>query len=401
MSGNSKRMLQLSEMSASLINSSEYKETLRVIVEFSASILECERVCLIIKNKRNEIVVKEGIPLGGHGIGWRLTPQYGEIFLRRAMDEKSVTIIENPLNDYRIAYMKDLVAKYNISAILFSPLFCNGEDMGVLVFDAINGKKFCQSDMQLAKTISHISAAAIFKEYEKRKSKEKILQAERMCLLGENAARMAHIIRNALTPIGGFANRMEKILCLETKDWGSNSNFQNLRKYTKIIIEDNKKLEEIVTNVLRFSTRRVCLDYRYNVNEFLIEEVEKLKCNNLDLVLNLDKRLDKVTVVFDKKMLAVCIQDLVRNAKEALAQRILIRSKLNVVKRKILIIIVDNGDGIDPFLLKDIFVPFVTTKMDGSGLGLANVKCIIDSHGGDITAENRRKGTEFKISLPF
>lgn len=398
---NSKITLQLSEMSVELINSSDYKETLRAIVEFSASILECKRVCLMIKNKRNEIVIKEGIPFDGHGIGRRLMPQYGETFLRRIMEEKSVAVIESPLNDRRVVYMNDLIARYDISAILFAPLFYDGEDAGMLIFDAVNGKKFCQGDMHIAKIISRISAAAIFREYEKRKSREKILQAEKLCLLGENAARMAHIIRNSLTPIGGFANRIEKILRLKEKDWEGDGDFQNLKKYAKIIIEDNKKLEEVVTNVLRFSTRRVCLDYRHNVNEFLIEEVEKLKCINLDLALKLDKRLDKMVVVFDKKMLAVCIQDLVRNAKEASAKRILIRSKLNAAKRKILIIIVDDGKGIDPFLIKDIFIPFVTTKINGSGLGLANVKEIIDSHGGDITAENRRKGTEFKISLPF
>jgi nitrogen fixation/metabolism regulation signal transduction histidine kinase len=162
----------------------------------------------------------------------------------------------------------------------------------------------------------------------------------------------------------------------------------------------NQKLERIVNDVLIFTSFKKPILEPHNINKFITEEISRVS-NGVKPGFNLDKQLNKVNTVFDRDMMSICIQDLMRNAAEASASKILIKTKLKPKQKEIVISVINNGKRISPQIIKDIFSPFVTTKMEGTGLGLANVQSIVGSHGGNTSVWSDDDTTEFKITLPL
>jgi two-component system sensor histidine kinase FlrB len=199
--------------------------------------------------------------------------------------------------------------------------------------------------------------------------------------------------------IGGFSERLLKCLSKESKLGKSKIDsdlFNTLWESASIIDKESRKLESVVNDVLTYSSLKKPVLETYSINEFLKEELSNLVSNGPKPLLKLSKRLNGINMAFDKKMLSLCIKDLVRYAAEASASRIVIKTKLKPKQKEIMISIIHNGKEINPRIIKDIFSPFVTAEIDGTGLGLANVQSIIRSHGGDIHVLSGDM-TEFRI----
>lgn len=317
------------------------------------------------------------------------------------MSDESIVLVTNPCEDSRVAYMRELVMTYGISSILFLPLFFEGESIGILVFDLVGREKLSKEALENIKLVGRLASIAIGMEYKGRKDQEKILQGEELRILGEYSSRVAHIIRNSLTIIGGFSGRLLKRLLKESKSGESRIDSQlveTLWGSAKIIDDESKKLERIVNDVLIFTNFKKPILEPHNINKFIKEEISRVP-NGVKPGFNLDKQLNRVNTAFDSDMMSICMQDLMRNAAEALASRILVKTKLKPKQREIVISVINNGKRISPQIIKDIFSPFVTTKMDGTGLGLANVQSIVGSHGGNISVSSDDDATEFKITL--
>lgn len=382
----------------------DYKRTLDVIANRALKASSADRVCLIMKNERDELVIESGIPKDAHGIGQKITLDTGETFLRRIIKRnESIVLVTNPCEDPRVAYMRGLVSTYGISSILFLPLFFEGEPIGIIVFDRIGSERFSKEALEKIKLLGRLASVAIGMELKRQKDRQKILQDEKLRTLGEHSSRIAHIIRNSLTIIGGFSGRLLKYLLKESRSSESRIDtklLETLWDTAKIIDEESKKLEGIVNHVLTFMSFRKPIMEKYNINRFLKEELPLITMNGIRAVFKLDKQLNRLDMPFDRKMMSVCLQDLIRNAIEASATKIIIKTKLKPRQREVVISVLNDGKRISPEIMKDLFSPFVTTKMDGSGLGLANVQSIVKSHGGDISVSSYRL-TEFKIILPL
>lgn len=382
----------------------DYQKTLNVIALRVLKVSGADRVCLIMKNKTEELIIEFGLPHDAHGIGQKITLDTGEAFLRRVMrKDESIVLVTNPYEDPRVAYMRGLVRTYGISSILFIPLFFEGEPIGILVFDRIGSERFSREALEKIKLLGRLASVAIGMELKRQKDREKILQDEKLLTLGEHSSRIAHIIRNSLTIIGGFSGRLLKHLLKESKSSESKIDSKLLETFwgtAKIIDDESKKLEGIVNHVLTFMSFKKPVLEPYNINRFLKEELSPTASNGVRPRFKLDKQLNRLNMTFDRNMMSVCMQDLIRNAIEASSSRILIKTKLKPKQKEVVISIINDGKRISPEIMKDLFSPFVTTKMDGSGLGLANVQSIVRSHGGDISVSSD-KITEFKITLPL
>lgn len=381
----------------------DYQKITNVIVESALKISGADRTCLIIKNKKDELVIKAGFPQNAHGIGEKITPKTGEIFLRQVMSNESILLITNPAKDGRVSYMRALVITYGISSILFFPLFFEGEAIGILVFDWATGRKFSKEVTEKIKLLGRLASRAIGMEYRGRKDQERMLQDEKLRILGEHSSQVAHIIRNSLMVIGGFSERVLKCLSQESESrkLKIQSEFmKTLWEHAKIIDNESKKLERIVNDVLNYASLKKPILKTYSINEFLKEELSSIVQNSPKPILKLSKRLDGVHMAFDKKMLSICLTGLIRYAAEASASKILIKTKLKPKQKELVISVLNNGKRINPPIEKEIFSPFVTTEINGTGLGLANVQSIIRSHGGNICVVSGDM-TEFRITLPL
>lgn len=124
--------------------SDSYHAILKSAAKKAVEVFNCDRCCLILKNKRDELIIKAGFPSDCHGIGQKISEQGESFFLNEVIKNKRIVQIEDPLNDERMNYMRELIESYSITSIIFAPIFylCeHGDCIGVMVLDSTDGNK--------------------------------------------------------------------------------------------------------------------------------------------------------------------------------------------------------------------------------------------------------------------
>ncbi len=233
--------------------------------------------------------------------------------------------------------------------------------------------------------------------------RERVASSDRMAVLGEMAARVAHEIRNPLISVGGFARRLEKKL---TGD---------LNEYAKIIVEEVERLENILKEILGFVRKSNIYKNQINLNELLDETLNLVMPSITERGNNLIKNISKsqILITVDRDRIKEAILNIITNANQATKHgTISVRTSLE--NNEAVIEISDNGRGIKQEDLKNIFTPFFTTRSYGTGLGLTITQRIIQEHKGRIDiesiceendendkSEDKTKGTKFIIYLPL
>ncbi len=235
------------------------------------------------------------------------------------------------------------------------------------------------------------------------KMREKVASAERMASLGEMAAKVAHEIRNPLLSIGGFARR------LETKLSG------NLREYSRIIVEEVNRLEDILSDTLSFVRTTKIEKKKVDLNE-LVDNIMTLlepAIYERGNVLLKDAEYP-VNIYTDYNKFKEALLNILGNANQATDNGTIIIRTHNITSHRdedlfgnrieektVLVEIEDNGCGIKESDINRIFDPFFTTRPAGTGLGLSITKRIIEELDFKIEVESQwGKGTKFKISIP-
>ncbi len=225
-----------------------------------------------------------------------------------------------------------------------------------------------------------------------------MVEAQRHAARTEVAQRLAHEIKNPLTPIQLAAERLQRRL------HGTLPEAQEaiLERATHTIVAQVQHLKALVGAFSEFA-REPRLEKTPVALDRLIEEVAELYRGD-DPALALELDLDAPRPLHaDPGRLRQLLHNLLKNAREAAqsaaAPRIRIRTRL--AGTTLTLCVEDNGPGIDPALLERIFDPYLTTKPRGSGLGLAICKRIVEEHGGRIHAANREDGgARICVELP-
>ncbi len=228
-----------------------------------------------------------------------------------------------------------------------------------------------------------------------------IVQAEHDAAWAEVAQRLAHEIKNPLTPIQLSAERLQHRLLPEV----SESSADLLKRMTQTITQQVESMKMMV-NAFSEYARTPSLQLQLTSINTLITEVAELYHVNqqqVDIILQLEELPD---ILIDIHRMRQVMVNLVKNSLEALEDqdqpRILTISTQHTDMDEILIRIVDNGPGIEDALLPEIFDPYVSNKTKGSGLGLAIVKKIIQEHSASISVRNSdERGAIFTILLPM
>ncbi len=226
-----------------------------------------------------------------------------------------------------------------------------------------------------------------------------LLQAERQAAWGEVARRLAHEIKNPLTPIQLSAERLQHKLTTKLDEQDA----QLLQRATQTIVSQVAAMKNMVTEFANYArapaTRMVPLD----MHQLLNEVMGLYEANSSPIALQLNAK--QTMLNGDATRLRQVIHNLLQNAHDAL-QHVehpqIILATGNTEDGALKLMVRDNGSGIPDQLLGRLFEPYMTSKQKGTGLGLAIVKKIVEEHGGKITIENQLQGgTCVSVILPL
>ena len=237
-----------------------------------------------------------------------------------------------------------------------------------------------------------------------KSQQEKLLLTERHEAWENVARKLAHEIKNPLTPIQLTIDRL-KTKYEKSIDANEKENFKN---YLKTIIKQIKQIESLVNEFSDFARMPKPILQNCNIIEIIENNISllrefdenisiKLNCKNSELFLKCDA--DQISRVF---------LNLIKNSIESIQEK----SQKNGEFTKIIDIeiinkndyitanITDNGTGFSKENIKNIIKPYFTTKLDGSGLGLSIVNKIINDHNGSVKFNSNNNGAKVEITLP-
>jgi len=227
-----------------------------------------------------------------------------------------------------------------------------------------------------------------------------LIQAQKNAAWGEVARRLAHEIKNPLTPIQLSAERLQHKLAekLEPAD------AEILQRSTRTIVQQVEAMKEMVDDFSEYAkpSKKQTVDIDL---PRLVQEVLALYALKSGVKFKAYYETGLLMINGDPVSIRQVLHNLIKNALEAIDAHGLIEISLHRVQKNntdfIEIALYDDGPGIKEEQIEKIFEPYVTTKTKGTGLGLAIVKKIIEEHGGAIWIDTRRKvGAGFIIQLP-
>ncbi len=231
-----------------------------------------------------------------------------------------------------------------------------------------------------------------------------IVKGQREMAWREVAKRMAHEIKNPLTPIKLSAQRLQRRL----KDL-TGKNGQLIQECTEIIVKHTDELKDLVNEFSNFARFPEVSPLPNQMND-LVQETVQLYITahpELHFFLRLEPKLP--IFEFDRDQIKRALINLIDNSVSALKTRdqkkspprIEIDTHFNPSLDKVAVVITDNGPGMDEATLDRAFEPYFSTKQEGTGLGLAIVKRIVSDHGGYVRLESALdRGTKFTLEFP-
>lgn len=238
----------------------------------------------------------------------------------------------------------------------------------------------------------------IYRDITERKMfQEQLIRAERLAAVGELAAGVAHEINNPLAGLLNFAKIIEQ----------EPHNIPQTKEFMHLMAEGLKRIEFIVKGLLSFSKPHFLSLAEHDIREIVESSLKfidhRLETENIVLRRRLDSNL--LPVYVDANSTVQVIINILINALDSMSVGSILSIEAANCERippYIKVMISDTGSGIKQEIRDKIFDPFVTTKEDGVGLGLAISKRIIEAQGGEIEVQsNAGKGTIFSLYFPI
>ncbi len=230
-----------------------------------------------------------------------------------------------------------------------------------------------------------------------------LIQAQRDAAWGEVARRLAHEIKNPLTPIQLSAERLRH----KYSPTMAPDDREVLERHTETIVQQVELMKGMVNAFSEYARPPQLARNPLSLNPLVEELVELYRGSEAGVTLDADLDASLPTVIADAGRMRQLLHNLIKNAFEALTDqvggRVAIRTRTRHTSGGQLaeLRISDNGPGIPDTVRERLFEPYMTTKLRGTGLGLAIVKKIVEEHGGMIDVkEPRSGGVSISIRLP-
>jgi PAS domain S-box-containing protein len=287
-----------------------------------------------------------------------------------------------------------------LHSIIILPLLFQGEAMGALYLASQFESYYKREDISfLEQVASQVAGLLAYRNYHSLKSR--LLHSEKLSMLGQMAAGIAHEMNNPLAAITASA---EMLLAS-----GVQGDLSAEAERAERIIECSQRLQNMIGNLMGFARPSTgefsTIDVRDLIEKALAFSACEFQNDNLVVERNIQEGIPPIQGVPDQ--LQQVFINLLSNAAHACEgkdkPRIVISSQMTN-NQAVEISVQDNGAGIDQNDIKRIFEPFFTSKADGrgTGLGLSIVQDIINRHGGKIDVESRPgEGSNFRVILPL
>jgi two-component system NtrC family sensor kinase len=252
---------------------------------------------------------------------------------------------------------------------------------------------------ELAETFNYMAAALKRRDQQlKEQTARKVMESERLALIGQLAAGVAHEINNPLQGIVTYSHLLLERMPDETRERDS---------VQKIAAQANR-CREIVRGLLDFSRQRKPDKRPWNVNVVLQECISLVANQALFHNIEIAKHFceDIPAVPMDRSQMQQVFMNIIINAAEAMSEggRLMLTTRVDSTAECVEVAFADTGCGIGEGDLERIFEPFFTTKgaRHGTGLGLAISHGIVKEHKGTIAVESEiGRGTTFVVRLPL
>ena len=412
------------------LNENVYHRELYTLLKFSALInssLEIESVLNNAMRWAEEFINAEASSI------YELDEVNDELFIRLARGEKKdpvksirlkvgegiagwvvqscqPIVVHDVHNEEKFSDKYDKITGFNTRSLICVPLTLRGKAIGAIqVLNKKSREPFSNADLEILTSMSHQIAVAMenAKLYQRLEQKfeltsqelkiaqERLIRTERLAAMGNLVNGVAHEIRNPITVIGGFAQRINNL---------SNDNIE-IKKYIDIILGETARLERLVRKVHEFADVQSASLHPGNLESVIDKVLNRFRPladrQNVEIVTSFDNDLPLIDL--DPSQLVIALSNIFENALESMHDNGRIELTVNKVNdHRILIIVKDTGSGIATEEIDSVYDPFVTSKTRGVGLGLTMVHQIIANHHGEIKITSKLyEGTTVTIFLPI
>lgn len=354
--------------------------------------------CAAYDNALNDIVARLHVPVSNDQ----------HILIRSAMERRSFLVDDGQA---QVPVDQDFLGLLGQGTFVIVPLFSPRAALGVIVADNyVTGNPISDNDLsmlelfasQVSLAIEHSKLHSEMQHkiaeleqlnHELDKNKDLLVEAERYSALGQMAAQMVHVLRNPITSIGGVC----RILLKKVSD-------PEWKRYLDVVISETARLESTLGELFDFVShaepdKSVTGLYPLIKKTVLLVQPAMLK-HNITWQVDLDDSRE-VLVNMDSRQIRQMFLHIMRNALEAMEQGGQLQVTGEVVDGWVVVRISDTGLGLSDANLTRARDPFFTTKTYGSGMGLAMVDRIVESHGGTFVLSRKQEGMEAVIELPL
>ncbi len=365
-----------------------------ILEALSAAARACEArgAALLVSNPDAGDLVQYVFDAEGHGGLERFAVKHGEGFLGAAMASDEPLRVADASNDPRYAASVEGRYSFSVSTVLAIGLDGDAEQasLGAMaVLSKRTARHFSDEDEALLRLLSANITTAL-RLYQANEERER---SARLTSIGRLLSQVIHDFKTPMTLISGYVQLMQN-----ADDAGVRADFASkILKQFDVLSGMQKEVLEFARGERTLFIRKVYLHKFFgDLREQLSHEIDG---RAVDLVMDIDT---KVVARFDESRIARALQNLCRNALEAMAEKGgELRIEAHLEGDELVLVVRDSGPGIPKEIQGRLFQSFVTAgKKGGTGLGLAIVKKIVEEHGGTVAALPSKRGAAFEIRLP-
>jgi two-component system NtrC family sensor kinase len=315
--------------------------------------------------------------------------------IREVFRHQVGVLSSNAMSDRRFSAGKS-VQNFSIHSAICVPIKGHDDILGVIHLDSsVSERTYSTEQLRLLTAIGYQTGLTI----ENVRLYESKMQSERLAAVGETVAVISHHAKNILQALSAGIDVVDMALKAE--------NLEKIKTAWPMVQRGLTRTNGLILDMLAFSKDRQPLREELDVNDLLTDCVDLIAhvADERHVAVMTDLA-DLPPLHADADGLLHAFLNLMNNALHAVEDNtgvLTIRTTYETLEREILVRIIDNGCGIEPQRMHEIFQPFSSGKgQQGTGLGLAVARKLFKEHGGDISVESAvGEGTTFTIVLPL